>query len=434
MRISHINARLEQQLALSKLIAHSYEELIKIGSSNVTSARIQTRIASLKEDWERFSLVNDAIWIAIRELSDEEQIQMKQHLFLQGNVFTCTKEVYLNSLEKMLALLEDEATTSNHSSSGPMALQVSTTVPHSYQARLPRIDLPKFDGTSSEWLPFKDLFNSLVTANPTLSAVEKLQYLKTSIVGSATHLLSNTALTADNFQKAWEALIAFYENKRLLVNAALHSLMSLKRMSSESATEMEQLYMKVVQIYSTLETLDRPIAFWDDFLIFIVSRKLDSESIKLWEQLLGASKEPPKWQQFSEFMMTRFLTLQAYERSRSGKVMVTPWIKTAKVHHQSTAKESTSGQVYKCSICSGPHYTALCSQYQDKSVKQKRELIQKHKLCYNCLGQHISSVCHVTKRCQKCGLKHHTTIHQASSQASTTNSKETTDADVSDAV
>jgi len=110
-------------------------------------------------------------------------------------------------------------------------------------------------------------------------------------------------------------------------------------MSSESATEMEQLYVNVIQIYRTLETLNRPVAFWDDFLIFIVLKKMDSESIKIWEQHLGASRDPPKWQQFSEFMVTRFLTLQAYERSRTGKANVKPQTKTAKVHHQIQSKE-----------------------------------------------------------------------------------------------
>jgi len=89
--------------------------------------------------------------------------------------------------------------------------------------------------------------------------VEKLQYLKTSLVGSASHLLKNTTLTADNFQKAWDVLISFYENKRLLVNVAFSSLFSLKRMTKESASEMEQLYMNIMQIYRTLETLDRLI-------------------------------------------------------------------------------------------------------------------------------------------------------------------------------
>jgi len=430
MRRSHVEARLEQQITLSKVIASSYDELIKSGFSNITSTRIQSRIASLKEDWDKFSLINDAVGIAMKKLSVEDRTLVQQHSFLQENTFATTKEAYLNSLEKMMSLLDNGITTSDNSTSGQTTLQVSATVPYAYQSRLPRIDLPKFNGTPSEWLPFKDLFNALVTANPTLSAIEKLQYLKTSITGSAAHLLSNTTLTADNFQKAWEGLIAFYENKRLLVNAALHSLLSLKRMSSESATEMEQLYVKVIQIYRTLETLNRQFAFWDDFLIFIVLKKMDSESIKIWEQHLGASRDPSKWQQFSEFMVTRFLTLQAYERSRTGKAKVTPQAKIAKVHHQIKSIEIKREKIYKCAICSGQHYTALCSQYQTKPVRQKLELIQKHKLCYNCLGNHKIAICRVTRRCQKCGRKHHTTIHQTPARATNTKSEDNTTKDI----
>jgi len=71
--------------------------------------------------------------------------------------------------------------------------------------------------------------------------------------------------------------------------------------------------------------------------------------------------------------------------------MITPRAKTAKVHHQSKSKEIKSEKIYKCAIYSGQHYTALCMQYQAKPVKQKLELIQKHELCYNCLGNHTSS-------------------------------------------
>jgi len=67
-------------------------------------------------------------------------------------------------------------------------------------------------------------------------------------------MLSNTTLTADNFAKAWESLISFYENKRLLINAALNSLFNLKRITRESAADLKNLY---TQIYRTLETLGR---------------------------------------------------------------------------------------------------------------------------------------------------------------------------------
>lgn len=71
-----------------------------------------------------------------------------------------------------------------------------------HHAGLFRIDIPKFNDTLPDWLSFKDLFNSLILLNLTLSSVEKLQYLETNLIGFASHLLKNTILTIDNFQKA----------------------------------------------------------------------------------------------------------------------------------------------------------------------------------------------------------------------------------------
>ncbi|KYM94546.1 hypothetical protein ALC62_14824 [Cyphomyrmex costatus] len=232
MRVSHIEHHIEQQLSLSSLIINAYDNLIKYGMENVASQRINVRLTALKENWERFLVAHDAITL------------------------------------------------------------LPTFFHH---ARLPRLDLPKFNGTPSDWLPFKDLFRSLVIDNPTLSPVEKLQYLKTSLTGTAVNMLSNTTLTADNFFKAWDSLISFYENRRLLVNAALSSLLNLKRITRESASELEKLYTTVIQIYRTLETLARPVNSWDDFLIFIVVQQLDAESVKVWEQHIGSSKELLTW-------------------------------------------------------------------------------------------------------------------------------------------
>jgi len=85
-------------------------------------------------------------------------------------------------------------------------------------------------------------------------------------------------------------LIAFHENKRLLVEAALHSLFSLKRMTSESAIELEQLYSSITQIYRSLETLQRLVSSWDDILVFIAVRCLGVESVEIWNHHLGSSR------------------------------------------------------------------------------------------------------------------------------------------------
>lgn len=155
-------------------------------------------------------------------------------------------------------------------------------------------------------------------------------------------------------------------------------------------------------------------------LVFIAVQRLDSESVKAWEHNLGSLKEPPTWKQFSEFLITRLLSLQAFEKSRIGKPPF--YQSSAKSHFESKIKDNTSHKTNDCSICSSNHYVANCPQHTSKSVQQRLALITKHKLCFNCLGPHRSSACRITKRCLKCGHKHHTTIYQTKPVSSNSNS------------
>lgn len=425
MKLNHVKNQIEQQFTLMDLIANAVDNLTKVGLSNITTHRVHARLNALKETWEKFSVTHEAIGLAMTELHPNEQLILRNHLYFLENLYSMTREDYLEAIEKMNQLLDSEQKTLQRKPS-TQSLSNTSSFPTFFQhARLPRIDIPKFNGTPSDWLSFKDLFTFLVSANPTLSSVEKLQYLKTSLTGSAAHLLKNVTFTADNFQKAWEALISFYENKRLLVNAALQSLLSLKRMNKESASEMEQLYTNITQTYRTLETLQRPVQAWDDFLVFIAVQRLDSESVKAWEHHLGLSKEPPTWNQFSEFLFTRLHSLQTFEKFRGGKTASHFHQHPAKSHYQRKTKDSnpsssSSSYSRRCSICSEKHYTSACPQYISKTIPQRLAIIQKSKLCYNCLGPHRVTACRITKRCHMCGRKHHTTIHQIKSQSSTT--------------
>ncbi|XP_077269937.1 uncharacterized protein LOC143901462 isoform X2 [Temnothorax americanus] len=230
-------------------------------------------------------------------------------------------------------------------------------------------NIPTFDGTPSKWLNFRDL--------------------------------------------------PFYDNPRLQVNTALQSLVNLKLMKKELASELEHLYTAVLQIYRTLETLQRPVEKWDDFLVFMTVQKLDSESVKAWENKLGSSKIPPSWQELNEFLITRLFSLQAYEKSQVGKIALKPQMATAKTHYQGTSDDNAPSNTYACVICKGKHIIIKCPKYLDETIAQKLALITKHKLCYNCLGNHRISNCKVAKRCKKCDRKHHTTIHKEETSSST---------------
>lgn len=114
-------------------------------------------------------------------------------------------------------------------------------------------------------------------------------------------------LSAQNFQNCWEALIVFYENKRLLVNSTLSSLLSIKRIPKESAADLEKLYTHIMEIYRTLENLEHPVSSWNDFLVYITVQKLGSDSVKAWEHLLGSTKELPGYNFKNSLYLVYFL-------------------------------------------------------------------------------------------------------------------------------
>jgi len=108
MRVDHIERRIEQQLTLKDLIENAYDNLAKVGYSNITSHRVNARLTFLKENWGKFSIIHDAITLSMTKLSSDEKTCVQRHLYFSGNLFSITNECYLESVEKMTSLLNSE--------------------------------------------------------------------------------------------------------------------------------------------------------------------------------------------------------------------------------------------------------------------------------------------------------------------------------------
>ncbi|XP_034945021.1 uncharacterized protein [Chelonus insularis] len=280
-----------------------------------------------------------------------------------------------------------------------------------HDPRLPRINLPRYDGTHQDWLSFKDLFSSIVVANNSISDTEKLQYLKSCLRGPAAQLLDSTTISADNFIQAWESLKSFYDSRRILVNSTLDGFFAIKEVKQESGMELERLYTSITQSYRTLKTLKRPVEYWDDILVHIVVRqKLDSRSIRAWEQHIGSSDEPPTWDKLQTFIISRARTLRAIENSQGKRTSKTlrPPLKSHFTSHNN--KEEWKKE--SCQLCSEKHKLTRCPAYHRKTVQQRNQVVKDFKLCFNCLGPHQMFKCQSTARCQTCGRKHHTSLHE----------------------
>jgi len=79
--------------------------LTRIDYSNVTPLRVHARLSALKESWEKFSLVHEAISLAMTKITIEEKLQLQQHSYFSENLYSTTYELYLEAVEKMTSFL-----------------------------------------------------------------------------------------------------------------------------------------------------------------------------------------------------------------------------------------------------------------------------------------------------------------------------------------
>ena len=74
--------------------------------------------------------------------------------------------------------------------------EIHQLLPKAQVGRLPKLELPTFDGNMKKWHDFWDLFETAIHTRPDLAEIEKLQYLKGQLKGAALKLIDGFRLTA----------------------------------------------------------------------------------------------------------------------------------------------------------------------------------------------------------------------------------------------
>ncbi len=68
--------------------------------------------------------------------------------------------------------------------------------------RLPKLSIRPFNGDITQWTTFWDSFKSSIHENPTLSDIDKFNYLRSLLERSARESIGGLTLTAPNYKEA----------------------------------------------------------------------------------------------------------------------------------------------------------------------------------------------------------------------------------------
>ncbi|XP_063228908.1 uncharacterized protein LOC134534376 [Bacillus rossius redtenbacheri] len=282
--------------------------------------------------------------------------------------------------------------------------------------RLPAIDLPHFQGNPTDWLSFSNLFEALVVDNRSLTNVERLSYLKSSLSGDALAVIQALPLTDSNYSIAWELLSKRYSNKRLIVSLHIEAIMQIPSVSLEAPASVNKMMSLLAEHIAALRVLDVNVEKCDPLLLHIIEAKLDKVLRNQWELFINdKGAELPKLTEFLLFLegYRRAAESQLVTSGKTFKSKSSIYSKPASryVQHQSFAGNTVSKSV-KCFICSGPHEIYQCPKFLESSPKERYQMVRSGNLCLNCLRtSHHASACLSSSHCRSCDSRHHTLLH-----------------------
>ncbi|CAB3242550.1 unnamed protein product [Arctia plantaginis] len=181
--------------------------------------------------------------------------------------------------------------------------------------RLPKIDLPSFDGGYQYWLEYRDTYLSLIHSSSSIDNISKFHYLRASLKGDALEIIKNIDFKSEHYQMAWKLLCDRYDNSRLLVNNHVQALFNVEKLSKESCFGLRRLTDVINKNMRALKTLNEPTEYWDTLIVYMMSIKLDSVTSRDWEEHRSTLDKSPSLSQFCSF-----ITLVKVVDSRGNKV------------------------------------------------------------------------------------------------------------------
>ena len=119
----------------------------------------------------------------------------------------------------------------------------------SAKVKLPKFSLPSFAGDATQKISFWDSFASAIHDNNYLNDIDKFQYLRSCLQGSAAETVAGLQLTSANYKEAVKLLQARFANKQIIISKHIGTLMELNQISkSEDIGALRLLYDRVEAI------------------------------------------------------------------------------------------------------------------------------------------------------------------------------------------
>ena len=295
------------------------------------------------------------------------------------------------------------------------------------QSRLPKLELPEFDGNILFWRPFWDVFETEVHLNAQLNNAMKFNFLNPQLRGEAKATIAGLTPTNDNYPKAIDLLTERYGQPNKIIAAYMKALYYLSAPNEDHAS-LRSFYDQLESHIRGLEALGKTPDGYGDLLVVILLEKMSAETRRSLARHHGGTE-------WTLDELRDAIKMEIDVLSVSQNTNMFPASNTATVLYagSSTQRGAIPKKQKRCAFCDEAHNSFKCNKYPDP-VKRREVTVQK-KLCFNCLTSNAHPFgiqnCNSPNRCRVCKKTHHTSLHIPEAKDETKPSSSTTVAVIS---
>ncbi|XP_053388319.1 uncharacterized protein LOC123543829, partial [Mercenaria mercenaria] len=260
--------------------------------------------------------------------------------------------------------------------------------------RLPILDLPRFDGNILDWQSFWDSYESAIHTNPSLSGVQKFNYLKSSLRGEAGQTIAGFALTNANYDKAVSLLHERYGQKDRIIQTYMRALLEVPA-PVNTVTSLKKFYDTTETYIRGLDSLNQCESTYGSLLTPIILQKLPPEVRTNITRAHGTLS----WclNELMKCPINEINIMDARSALNTGQEFIATATFLTKSDTRKTERKNIhrptrpsvkpkSVQVPTCVYCKGEHSSTNCVKIKDR--EQRLNIVKEKQLCFNCLRSH----------------------------------------------
>ena len=281
-------------------------------------------------------------------------------------------------------------------------------------SKLPKLNLPRFNGNIVNFLSFWESFNIAVHQNQDIPPILKFSYLKSYLDGEAALTVEGLPLTEANYEDAIEILHTRFGKKQKIITKHMNELRKMTPCRSGEVSQIRFTYDKINVHVRGLQALGIDPDHYGSLLIPVILEIIPEEIA------LHVSRQSSRdiWS-ITELLDIIRMEIEAremrdqtkMEKKQSGRIGTGQKVN---INQGTTSifvakSEVRPKQGIECYFCKGGHFTSDCTKVVNLS--ERKGILKRDGRCFRCLRiGHLAKECPNEKSCRKCRGKHHASI------------------------